>query len=275
MFSIRDGLSSTQKSRYLQQTALEDWGEQGQLELTGKHVVVVGAGGLGNLAASFLAGAGVGRLSIIDGDDVELSNLPRQIAYDLHSIGQAKVHELASRLSAQNDHIECTPYYESVDAENVFDLIVDCDLVLDCTDNFNARYLINRHCVSEQIALLSASVAKWQGQLMLIDPRTRQNGCYECLYTVSDQIGQSFSCRDLGVVGPMVGVLASLQATEALRYLIGATCTLSTQLLCIDGRDMRFQTFNRSRNLDCPVCSQDLVLKPSPTTRYEESSSES
>jgi sulfur carrier protein ThiS adenylyltransferase len=253
--TTKDSLSSTQFVRYSRQIMLEQWGETGQVKLGQVHVVIVGAGGLANIAASYLAGAGVGKLSIIDGDEVELSNLPRQIAFDLDSVENAKVYELANRLREQNDLIEIFSHHQYLDCNNVTRLLSHCQLVLDCTDNPETRQLINRHCVEKKLPLLSASVAGWQGQLMLVDPAQTEFGCYHCMFPVTAKEVQQNSCRTLGVAGPMVGVLASMQASQALRFLIDAPSDLASKFLCIDGQSLSIQSFTRTRDSQCLVCT--------------------
>lgn len=254
-------LPSAQFIRYSRQIMLDGWGEQTQLNLSARRIVIIGAGGLGNIAASYLAGAGVGQLTIIDGDEVELSNLPRQIAFDIDSIENSKVYELANRLRQQNDQIEIVALHDYIDDDNACRLIKSCDLVLDCTDNIDTRHLINRLCVSKGLALLSASVAKWQGQLMLVDPKSPEFGCYHCLFPKIGTERSQNSCSELGVVGPMVGVLGSLQAAQALRYLTAAPSDSAGQLvskfICINGSDLSVQSFNRTRDSQCQVCAQN------------------
>jgi len=249
------GLSSHEFIRYSRQIMLDQWGEAKQLKLGQAHVVIVGAGGLANIAASYLAGAGIGRLSVIDDDEVELSNLPRQIAFDLDSIENSKVYELANRLREQNDQIEIISFHQYLDPANIGQLVRDCDLVLDCTDNTVTRHLVNRHCVEQKLPLLSASVAGWHGQLLLVDPKQPQWGCYHCLFPQSSNAKEATSCQTLGVAGPMVGVLASFQASQALRYLIDAPSDLASKLVCINGESLAVQSFGRVRDSQCLVCA--------------------
>jgi len=258
---LNTGLSSNEFIRYSRQIMLEQWGEAKQLKLGQSHVVIIGAGGLANIAASYLAGAGIGRLSIIDGDEVELSNLPRQIAFDLDSIENSKVYELCNRLREQNDHIEVISVHQYLDSDNISDLVSACDLVLDCTDNTATRHLINSHCVEQKLPLLSASVAGWHGQLLLVDPAQPQWGCYHCLFPVTSSQKEAASCQTLGVAGPMVGVLASLQASQALRYLIDAPSDLASKFVCVDGQTLSMQSFSRARDSQCLVCAKDICEK--------------
>ncbi|NRA55899.1 MAG: HesA/MoeB/ThiF family protein [Gammaproteobacteria bacterium] len=248
-------LSSQEFIRYSRQIMLDQWGEAKQLKLGQAHVVIIGAGGLANIAASYLAGAGIGRLSIIDEDEVELSNLPRQIAFDLDSIENSKVYELANRLREQNDHIEIISFHQYLDPANIGKLVRDCDLVLDCTDNTVTRHLVNRHCVEQKLPLLSASVAGWHGQLLLVDPEQPQWGCYHCLFPQISSAKEAASCQTLGVAGPMVGVLASFQASQALRYLIDAPSDLASKLVCINGENLAMQSFGRVSDSQCLVCA--------------------
>lgn len=238
--------------RYSRQIMLDGWGEQGQLQLKNSRVVIIGCGGLGNVVATYLAGAGVGTISLIDGDDVELSNLPRQIAFDRDSCGLNKADELTQRLFSQNDDIDIHVNPLFLDADNVDELLQEHDLVIDCSDNFETRRLINQWCVTNKLALLSASVIGWQGQALLVLPNS-EYGCYQCLFDVTST--QENSCQSMGVNPAMVGVIGSYQANEALRFLLKLPSKLSSHVSLIDGVHFSINQFLRTGNPNCEVCA--------------------
>jgi len=245
-------LSAKQYVRYSRQIMLTDWGEAGQLRLSQSKVLIVGCGGLGNGAASYLAGAGVGHLVLVDDDEVALSNLPRQLAFDEDSLENAKAFALANRLREQNPQIKVEPHVQRFGADNSASLLRGCDLVIDCSDNFATRYLLNARCVESNIALLSGSVIGWQGQLLLVDPQQPEAGCYQCLFSAADD--KSGSCASMGVSGPVVGMVSSLQANQALRYLLALPSALGQSLCLVDGASLNQQLLTRRRRSDCPAC---------------------
>lgn len=239
--------------RYSRQIMLDGWGEEGQLRLKNARVVIIGCGGLGNIVATYLVGAGVGTISLIDGDDVELSNLPRQIAFDRDSCGFNKADELTQRLFSQNDDVDIHVNPLFVDADNIDELLQHHDLVIDCSDNFETRRLINHWCVTNKLALLSASVIGWQGQALLVLPNLAY-GCYQCLF---DVIGtQKKSCQSMGVSPAMVGIIGSYQANEALRFLLKSSSKLSSHVSLIDGANFSVSQFLRVANPQCDVCAR-------------------
>ena len=256
MNSSVNKLRDNEFNRYSRQIMLNDWGEEGQLRLKNSRVVIVGCGGLGSVVASYLAGCGIGQLSLIDGDDVELSNLPRQLSFDMDSVGLNKSDELMQRLYAQNDDIDITVNPDQLDKFNIDELLTGNDLVLDCTDNFDTRLLINQWCVMNFVPLMSASVIGWQGQLLLVD-KPAEHGCYECLFGgLSDQKANAQkSCSTMGINPAMVGVVGSYQANQALRYLLKLPTPLSNKIALVDGMTMAVNLLNRQANSQCDVCS--------------------
>ncbi|MGB1296852.1 MAG: HesA/MoeB/ThiF family protein [Psychrobium sp.] len=248
-------LRSSEFQRYSRQIMLSDWGEEGQLKLKNSRVAIVGCGGLGNVAATYLAGAGVGHLTLIDGDDVELSNLHRQIAFDIDSCDLNKADELCQRLFSQNDEIDIhiEPLY--LDNDCIDELLENHDLVLDCSDNFNTRQLVNCWCVKQNVPLLSASVIGWQGQLLLVESDGK-HGCYQCLFGASITEQESAgNCNSLGVNPAMVGVVGSYQANGALQFLLGKSSPLTSHITLIDGLSFSVNQFKRVADPNCAVCS--------------------
>lgn len=245
-------LSNDEFVRYSRQVMLEQWGEHGQLNLKSAKVVIIGCGGLGNIAASFLAGAGIGQLVLVDDDSVELSNLPRQIAFENDDIENAKAFALANRLREQNDQIEVMAIAQRFSNDNADHLLKSTDLVLDCSDNFATRYALNKACVNQQVALLSASVIGWQGQVLMVDPNALGNGCYQCLFeSAQDNAG---SCTTSGVSGAAVGVVASYLANEAVRFVLSKESLLSHSMLLIDSLSFTNHLLTRAKNDQCAIC---------------------
>jgi len=246
-------LPSDEFIRYSRQIMLENWNESGQIRLSSANVVVIGCGGLGNIAASLLAGAGVGQLTLIDEDVVELSNLPRQLAFDTADIENAKVFALANRLREQNDKLSVSPVAERFSTDNAQKLLSGADLVLDCSDNFTTRFCINHACISAQISLISASVIGWQGQLMLVAPGEHDAGCYQCLFQPTND--ESPSCKTAGVSGAAVAIVGGYQANEAIRHLLGHVSELARSVMLIDTLTLNNQLLERTKDQSCIICS--------------------
>jgi sulfur-carrier protein adenylyltransferase/sulfurtransferase len=243
--------------RYTRHIQLSKFGSQGQLKLKKSHVVIVGAGGLGCPAALYMAAAGVGRISIVDGDIVDLTNLQRQIAYTIEDVGQEKAVCLAQRVSAMNDQISVVPIVQNLSLENAQDILADADIVLDCTDNFATRYLINDTCYKHQVPWVMASIGQYNGQTTLFSQNT---GCFRCLFPKYPQGVQD--CNSSGVLGVLPGQLALLQATEALKYLVGLATPLEGQLLLVDALEVSQQKFKLAASESCSLCG--LVDDKSP-----------
>jgi sulfur carrier protein ThiS adenylyltransferase len=246
-----DALRDSEFNRYSRQIMLGDWGVEGQLRLKNCHIAIVGCGGLGSVVASYLSGCGIGHLTLIDNDDVELSNLPRQLTFDIDSCGQNKSDELMQRLYSQNDEVDITIEPLFIDRDNINELLQGHDLILDCTDNFSTRLLINHWCINHNTPLVSGSVIGWQGQLLLVEP-SANDGCYQCLFDTPNDSEQS--CSTMGVNPAMVGVVGSYQANQALRFLLQLPTPLSSHIALIDGASMAVNLLTRHQNTDCTVC---------------------
>ena len=239
--------------RYSRQIMLPEIGEAGQAKLADSKVLIVGLGGLGGLAAGLLGGAGVGELWLMDDDEVELSNLPRQLLFDLDSIGNAKVYETRNRLLEANPGLTVHALMERAGPEQLPDLVSGVDLVLDCSDNLATRFAINRACRARGRDLLVAAATGWQGQLMLFAANDAAAGCYQCLYPEAlDSVG---NCRTLGILGPVVASISTLQALEAIKHLAGVGASLKGKLACFDGKSFAWQQLQLNRDPQCPVCA--------------------
>lgn len=237
--------------RYNRHVMVGKIGEAGQARFKQARIVIVGMGGLGCPAAQYLAAAGVGHLTLIDHDKIELSNLQRQVLYSDSDIGNSKVITAQSKLKAQNPLIEIEAIEDSVFDVDFYSIAEQTDIVLDCTDNPKTRKFINALCVETQSTLVSASAIQANGQLVSFDFAKADSPCYQCLFPEEGE--QNLNCSTAGVVSPVLGVLGSLQATEALRLLLGETDNLN-QLTLFDGWGMVFRKFKVSKDPDCSVC---------------------
>ncbi|MCL1059241.1 HesA/MoeB/ThiF family protein [Shewanella gelidimarina] len=260
--------------QYSRQILLPEVGEHGQSRLSQSHVLIVGVGGLGNLAAQYLAAAGVGRISLIDGDRIERSNLPRQLLFTSDDLGGNKADVAAQKLmrAYRDCHIHCYQHYLTADsAATVFNNRYHAiDLVLDCSDNFAARQLVNQLAIEHKVTLVSASAAHFQGQLLSVNQQiSPDTGCYHCLYPSDMSVSQT--CQTVGVLGPMVGSLASMQALMSLNLLLTHDATaelppIAVQSRCMDSRQLLGQLYRfdgakftwrqatLARDPDCTVC---------------------
>jgi len=245
-------LSDEQLLRYNRQILLHEFDVAGQERLQQSSVLVVGLGGLGCPAALYLAAAGVGRLVLADGDDVELSNLQRQIAHGQSDIGSNKAASAAASIAALNPEVSVEVVPHRLEPADLPGLLVGMDLVLDASDNYPVRYALNRACIAAAIPLVSAAAVRSEGQLALFDP-VRGGGCYRCLYPVEGST-TALSCSDSGVLAPVVGVLGSLQAMEALKVLSGFGDPLRGQLLLLDLRCMDIRRLALPARADCVDC---------------------
>ena len=245
-------LSDGELLRYSRQILLAQVDIAGQLRLKDARVLIVGLGGLGSPVALYLAAAGVGELHLADFDQVDLSNLQRQVLHDESRIGQGKVDSALQRLAALNPEVRLVPLREALDADSLAARIAAVDLVLDCSDNFATRAAVNAACVSTGRPLVSGAAIRLEGQLSVFDPRRADSPCYHCLYGEGSEA--ELSCSEAGVLGPVVGLVGSLQALEALKLLAGFGEPLVGRLLLVDAAGSRFRELRVKRDPGCPVC---------------------
>ncbi len=238
--------------RYSRHILLDEIGIEGQEALSRARVLVIGCGGLGAAALSYLAAAGVGHLTLVDDDVVELSNVQRQILYRESDIGAAKAQVAAARLSEQNPHIAITPLLERVDDVRLCALMQTADIVLDCSDNFPTRHAINRAAHTARVPLVSGAATRFSGQVAVFDFREPASPCYACAFP--DESGNDGACAVFGVFAPLVGVIGTMQAVEALKILCGIGRSLHGKISCFDAKTAAWQTFTLPKNPDCPVC---------------------
>jgi molybdopterin/thiamine biosynthesis adenylyltransferase len=240
--------SDEEVERYARQLVLREWGGQGQQKLAAARVLLIGAGGLGAPAALYLAAAGVGVLGLVDPDLVALSNLQRQVLFEVEDIGHAKVDRAARRLAALNPHVQVEAHALALTADNAADLIAGYDLVLDGTDDFAVRFAVNAACVAAGKPLVSGAIGRWTGQIGLFEGRP----CYRCL--VPELPPDAETCSAVGVAGPLAGVIGSMMAMEALKRIVGAGQPLTARLLIYDGLAGETRTVRVTPDPACPVC---------------------
>lgn len=245
MFSDSDFL------RYSRQLLLEEFGLEGQQKLKAASVLIVGLGGLGSPAALYLAAAGVGKLLLADDDLLHISNLQRQILFRSSEAGEPKAALAKKHLQSLNPQVEYITCDQRMHETALDEAAQWVDLVLDCSDNMMTRQAINAACVKHNTPLISASAVGFGGQLLVLTPPFEQ-GCYRCLWP--DEAEPQRNCRTAGVLGPVVGIMGTLQALEALKMLVGQTSPLAGKLRLFDGRQQTWRTLNLERSAACPVC---------------------
>jgi len=239
--------------RYSRHILLDELGPDAQARFAAGRALVVGMGGLGAPAAQFLAAAGVGRLTICDADHVDLTNLQRQILYAGPDVGTSKVDAARARLAAINPGVEVVALARRVDDAALATLVPASDVVLDCTDNFATRHAINRACVAARVPLVSGAALRFDGQLCVFDARDAASPCYHCLFGDGDELEET-RCATMGVFAPLVGIVGSTQAAEALKLLAHAGRSLAGRLLLIDALAMQWRELLVPRDPQCAVC---------------------
>ncbi len=245
-------MDDNQLMRYKRHLLLPQIDVAGQQRLLDARVLVVGAGGLGSPVLLYLAAAGIGKLHLYDDDTVEISNIQRQILFDSSVLGQSKTEAAAERLRAVNPDCQVVAVASRLEGEILNTAVADTDLVIDCSDNFSTRFAVNRACVENQKTLLSGAVIRMEGQLSVFNGHKRDKPCYQCLYQPDAYDDET--CTSSGVLGPAVGVIGSLLATEAVKYIIGIGDTLEGRLLLFDAMAMRFNELKLKKDPDCPIC---------------------
>ena len=238
---------------YSRQIMLPHFGIEGQQHLKNSHVVIIGLGGLGSPAAMYLAAAGVGTLTLVDFDTVDNSNLQRQIVHNTNSIGKSKVESAKNNLLKINPETTINCVNKKLTQDELNNQIKHASCVIDATDNFVSRFLINRACVAQKTALISAAAIQFEGQISVFDLSQQDSACYACLY--SEEGGEeNTNCSDNGILAPVVGILGSMQALEAIKLICNIGETLKNRLLVFDGLALQWRTMSLSKDPDCPVC---------------------
>lgn len=248
-------MNDDQLLRYSRHILLDDVGIEGQQRLLDSHALIVGAGGLGSPVAMYLAASGVGHITLADHDVVDLTNLQRQIAHTTERVGQAKVHSAAQALHALNPDVQITPLQNKLDAVQLDVLVRDVHVVVDCCDNFQTRQAVNAACVKHKVPLVSGAAVRMDGQLAVYDARDEASPCYACVFP-PNTAPEETQCATLGVMAPLVGVIGTLQAMEAVKLLTGMGSRLTGQLQLLDARDLAWNSLRLQRNPHCPVCGE-------------------
>ena len=248
-------MNDEQLLRYSRHLLLEDIDVEGQEKLLQAHALIIGAGGLGSAAAPYLAAAGVGRITLIDHDVVELTNLQRQIMHTEKMIGKSKVNSGQHFLGQLNSSIQVDVVQEKVTRALLDQLLPTVDVVLDCTDNFKTRQLINLECVRHQMPLVSGSALRFDGQVSVFDPRTEVSPCYACIFSPEEEF-EEVSCSSMGIFSPLVGIIGAIQAAQALQIIIGFGESLVGRMLLWNARTTQIDQIKITRNPDCPVCGK-------------------
>jgi molybdopterin-synthase adenylyltransferase len=247
-------MNDNQLLRYARHVMLDGLGIEGQRALLQAHALIIGAGGLGSPAALYLGSAGVGRITLVDHDSVDLSNLQRQIAHKVSRVGQPKAQSACASIHAINPDVQLHAVVQRADTALLNELVPQASVVLDCSDNFRTRHAVNAACVRHGKPLVSGAAIGWDAQVSVYDTRQAGAPCYACVFP-TDAAHEDAACATLGVLAPLVGVIGSVQAAEAIKLLIGAKPTLAGTLLMLDGRSMQWDSVKIARQTGCAVCS--------------------
>ncbi len=250
-------MNDQQLLRYSRHILLDEIGIEGQQRLLAAHVLIIGAGGLGSPAAFYLASAGVGHITLVDNDTVDLTNLQRQILHDSERVGQLKAESGRQTLARINPEIKISALAERAEGERLDQLVKAADVVLDCSDNFATRQAVNRACVAHGVPLVSGAAVRFDGQISVFDPRDAASPCYACLFP-PDQQFEDEQCGTMGVFAPLVGIIGAMQAAEALKLLAATGASLAGRLLLLDAAAMEWNSIVIARNPACPVCGPGL-----------------
>ena len=248
-------MNDEQLLRYSRHLLLEEIDIAGQETLLKSHALVIGAGGLGSAAAPYLAAAGIGHITLMDHDQVELTNLQRQIMHTEKSVGKSKVNSGKEFLQQLNASIQIETIEAKATAALLDELLQIVDIVLDCTDNFASRHLINASCVKHRTPLVSGSALGFDGQISVFDPRNAASPCYACIFAPDDDFAE-VSCSSMGIFSPLVGIIGAIQAAQAIQVLIGFGEVLVGRMLLWNARTTQIDEFKISRNPECSVCGK-------------------
>jgi molybdopterin/thiamine biosynthesis adenylyltransferase len=247
-------MTDDQLLRYSRHILLDEVGVEGQQRLLEAHALVVGAGGLGSPVALYLGTAGVGRITIIDHDAVDVTNLQRQIAHNLARVGHPKAESAREAIGAINPDVFVRPLVMKADAQTLDELVPTADVVIDCCDNFITRHAVNQACFAHGKPLVSGAAIRFDGQISVFDPRRADSPCYACVFP-PDQGFEETRCATMGVFAPLVGIIGTMQASEALRLLAGVGSSLAGRLQMLDGRSMEWNEMRVRRDPACRVCA--------------------
>lgn len=254
-------MTDEQLLRYSRHILLNELGVEGQQRIQDGHALIIGAGGLGSPAALFLGSAGVGQITVVDHDMVDLTNLQRQIAHTTDRVGLPKVESLRQAIQAINPEVQVHTQPLRAEAATLDAWVAQADVVLDCTDNFATRHLINASCVRQRRPLVSGAAIRFDAQVSVYDPRNAASPCYACLFPAAEQFEET-RCATMGVFAPLVGIVGAMQAAEALKLLGNLGEPLTGRLMMLDALHMEWNTIRVNRHASCPVCAERA--KPTP-----------
>ncbi len=249
-------MTDEQLLRYSRHILLDEIGIEGQAKIIRAKVLIIGAGGLGSPAALYLASAGVGHLTLADGDTIDLTNLQRQILHTQERVGQLKVRSGQTALSQLNPQIIVEPISQHLAGEALAEQVASADVVLDCCDNFATRYAVNQACVTYQTPLVSGAAIRFSGQLVVFDPRQPNSPCYHCLFPDGQNVEET-RCAVMGIFAPLTGIIGASQAAEALKIISGAGQPLIGRLLLLDGLSMEWRSVQFAKDPTCTVCGNE------------------
>ncbi len=244
--------------RYSRHIILAEVGGEGQQKIGKAKVIILGAGGLGSPAALYLAAAGVGEIGIVDNDEVDLSNLQRQVLHHTTDIGRPKIDSASEKLSAINPDIKIKTYKTFVNSTNIMDIISDYDIIVDGTDNFPTRFLVNDAAVTSKMPLVHGAILRFGGQAVTVLPHV--GPCYRCIFREPPPPGSVPNCSQAGILGAVAGIIGTIQATEVLKLIIDKGKVLSGRLLILDALDMTFRETRIRKDPDCPICGKNPTI---------------
>lgn len=248
-------LSEQERIRYARHLNIPDLGETGQIKLKNSSVLVAGCGGLGSASALYLAAAGVGRMGLVDSDNVELSNLQRQVIHSTEMIGFAKITSAKKRINSLNPNVDIITLHERIDENNAREILAGYAIVIDATDNFDSRYIINAACVENSIPFIYGAIYQFSGQMSVFNHKG--GPCFQCVFQKPPSEEYKNANRGVGVVGALPGVIGSLQAIEAIKLIAGIGQPMAGRLLIFDGLQMEFKEISINKSGNCPVCYEN------------------
>ena len=251
-------MNDEQLTRYSRQILLPQIDFDGQQTLMDSHVLIIGLGGLGSPVAMYLAAAGVGKLTLVDDDEVELSNLQRQIIHSQQDIGRTKVDSAADSLHALNDSVQLDLIDHRLQADELEQAVSAADVVVDCSDNFATRFLLNEVTQQLNTPLVSGAAIRMEGQVTVYDPRQTDSACYQCLYQDSGELQET--CEERGVLSPLLAIIGGVQAVETIKLLVNMGETLAGRLLILDALTMTWREIKLKQNPDCPICQHKIIM---------------
>ena len=246
-------MNDQQLLRYSRHILLDEIGIEGQERILAAHTLVIGAGGLGSPAALFLGSAGVGQITLVDDDAVDLTNLQRQIAHTTARLGQSKVHSAAAAVQAINPEVVVHCVQSRADAALLDTLVAQATVVLDCSDNYATRHAVNAVCVRQKKPLVAGAAIRFDGQVTVVDPRSPGLPCYACIFSPDADV-EEVHCSSMGVFAPVVGIIGAMQAAEALKLITQAGPSLAGRLLMLDAKNMQWSSLNLRQDAQCTVC---------------------